>query len=1077
LSGTKHILNITKKRYLFSKGATVLFSLLLIPLIGNSQTDTTKKSMSFDFGITRDMNINLWPIFKRTTSNYEKDKQLLFPIYRSYHNFRNGERRTHILPIFWKDSSRRDENLRIISTYYPSLIHISKDKEEKTKTFTFLELAPRINLLEFKKSPDGLVMQNNLLLFLWYQNNQVTKKSHLIVFPAYWQFKSPIRESHTLFPIYSYGNNLHNKKQYSAITPLFWHLQSPKRSSNLFFPIYWNRKIFNGKDSTISNLVFPVYWSHRDRNTSNKVVFPIVWSLNNFRYKSLTILPLVSFGHNTDKERHHLMVTPLFWHVKRYEGESTTLFPIVWSSTWKTKYENYSSLVVFPVYWAQQSNNNRSQVLLPFVWSKITPYYRSFSFIPLFSVGQSPDKTSGHVIVTPLFWHYKSPDIISNTFFPIWWKRKRFYDDVAQTTNIVFPLYWERKEPSFQRNILFPLVWNFKNTEYHTFTFAPFISKGQSTDGKNSYLAVTPLYWSFKTEQGKGKLLFPLWWQNDRTNNGELSNSSRVVLLYWKYKDIERKHQGLLPLVWKLQNKSNQSFTFFPIISHGQSIDSSRNYLAITPLFWHLKNQERTFNTLFPIWWNRNINDGQYNRHFQLLIPVYFAKWDSLTSKKILFPIIWSLKNLNYKSFTFVPLFSYGQSTDENVKHLAITPLFWYFRNPDGYSASLIPIFWNSKYGEGESAVKWNVIFPIYWRNKGINQNNHVLFPIIWSFNNSLHRSFTIAPLFYIGHSNDNSKHYAVITPLFWHIKKPKSYTNTFLPIWWSSQKEVGNKKIKTDILFPIYLSFNNQHRATKVLFPLVWSFRSSNSHSFTFAPIFSTGQNINGKSHLMVTPLFWKFDSKAKHRRVLFPLFTSYSDTANHKQFDLLLLLVRHSSTPNFSNLSILWPIVEREKSIDYKYFRFAPLVWSKKSPAFNYFTIQPFFYHSLSKENETYRILWELFVHRNQSDVKKSNSILWKVTTWDKYNNGDHDFRLLYLLYANSNVNGKVEKSLFPFYYLTKDNKGNRSLSAFFYFYNSLKRKIPNTKEYYQEERIFWLIRIRSNYKILKQKGIEVE
>jgi hypothetical protein len=151
--------------------------------------------------------------------------------------------------------------------------------------------------------------------------------------------------------------------------------------------------------------------------------------------------------------------------------------------------------------------------------------------------------------------------------------------------------------------------------------------------------------------------------------------------------------------------------------------------------------------------------------------------------------------------------------------------------------------------------------------------------------------------------------------------------------------------------------------------------------------------------------------------------------------------------------------------------------LVWSKKSPAFSYFTIQPFFYHSLSKENETYRILWELFVHRDQSGVKRSNSILWKVTTWDRYTNGDHDFRLLYLLYANSNVNGKVEKSLFPFYYLTKDSNGNRSLSAVFYFYNSLKRKIPNTKEYYQEERIFWLIRIRSNYKVLKQKGIEVE
>ncbi|HPV55627.1 MAG TPA: hypothetical protein PKW61_00745, partial [Tenuifilaceae bacterium] len=69
------------------------------------------------------------------------------------------------------------------------------------------------------------------------------------------------------------------------------------------------------------------------------------------------------------------------------------------------------------------------------------------------------------------------------------------------------------------------------------------------------------------------------------------------------------------------------------------------------------------------------------------------------------------------------------------------------------------------------------------------------------------------------------------------------------------------------------------------------------------------------------------------------------------------------------------------------------------------------------------------------------------------------------------------KVEKSLFPLYYLTKDNNGNKSLSVMLYFYNSLRRKIPNTTEFYQEERIFWLIRIRSNYRILKEKGISVD
>lgn len=1063
---------------LFPLQARLLFLfIILIPIQSLSQTDSTKKSMSFDFGLTRDRNINLWPIYKRTLSEYEKDKQFLFPIYRNYQNFNIGEKRSHLLPIFWKDSSRDEENLRIVSLFYPSLIHLSKDKIEKTKTFTLLEFAPRINLLEFKKSPDGLVMQNNLLFFLWYQNNQLTKKSHLIVFPAYWQFKSPTKETSTLIPLYSYGSYMKGKNHYQVITPLYWHFQSPKRNSNLLLPIWWKRNTISGKDSTTNNLIFPIYWSNRNRFADNKVIFPIIWSLQNVRYKSLSIIPLLSYGHSSNRERQHLILTPLYWHFKRYESESTTLFPLIWKYTWKTKYENTSSLVVFPLYWQQQNNKERSLILLPFIWSKNSPYYHSFSFIPLLSIGYSPDKTVGHVIVTPLLWHYKSPEITSNTFFPIWWNRVKSFGKEIQKTNIIFPLYWAKKDPSYQSNVFFPLIWNFKNPDYHTFTVIPLFAKGQSSDGKNSYLAISPLYWIFKTEYGKSKLLFPLWWQNDKTEQGEIISSSRVVLLYWKYKDSERKHQGLFPVVWKLKNMSNQSFTIFPLFSQGRTTDSTRRYLAITPLFWHLRNQERTFNTFFPIWWERDKIENKDTLHFNLLLPIYLSKSDNYKSKKILFPIIWSLKNLNYQSFTFVPLFSIGRSSDENTHHLTLTPLFWYFRNPDGYSASLIPLFWNSRYGEGESTVKWNVIFPIYWSNRDSQQNNHVLAPLLWSFNNSRYNSFTLAPLFSFGHNNDKTKRHLIISPLFWYLKNQTGSTKTFLPIWWSSHNEINKRVSQTDIIFPIYWSFSNNQRTAKVIFPLVWIFKSSKSHSFTFAPMYSHGENTNGRTYLMVSPLYWKFDSKVQHRKILFPIFTSYRDTSNRKRFDVLFFLVRRNSSPNSSSLSILWPIIERTKEIDYRYFRFAPLVWSKKSPTFSYFTIQPFFYKSSSKEQETLRILWELYVNRNVLGVKKANSILWKFATWDKYANGDHEFRLLYLLFSNSDVDGKVEKSLFPLYYLTKEKNGNRSLSVFLYFYNSLKRKIPNTKEYYQEERIFWLIRIRSNYSILKQKGIEVE
>jgi hypothetical protein len=165
------------------------------------------------------------------------------------------------------------QNLRILSTFYPSIVHTSKNFRENTTTFTFVELAPRINILEFKKSPDGLIMQNNLLFFLWFKNNQLTQKSHLVVFPIYWDFSSPRRESSTLIPLYSYGSYANKTKKYLAITPLYWNLESQKRTTNILLPVWWNRAIRTNYDTVRNNTLFPIYYSHSDRLQNNRCYF------------------------------------------------------------------------------------------------------------------------------------------------------------------------------------------------------------------------------------------------------------------------------------------------------------------------------------------------------------------------------------------------------------------------------------------------------------------------------------------------------------------------------------------------------------------------------------------------------------------------------------------------------------------------------------------------------------------------------------------------------------------------------------------------------------------------------------
>jgi hypothetical protein len=138
------------------------------------------------------------------------------------------------------------------------------------------------------------------------------------------------------------------------------------------------------------------------------------------------------------------------------------------------------------------------------------------------------------------------------------------------------------------------------------------------------------------------------------------------------------------------------------------------------------------------------------------------------------------------------------------------------------------------------------------------------------------------------------------------------------------------------------------------------------------------------------------------------------------------------------------------------------------------SYFSIQPFYYFSRYPESENYYIFWQLFTYKNEFNLVKSSSVLWKVLNYDRYNNGDREFRILYLLFARVNKDGNIERSVFPFYYYSLQSNGNKTLSVLFYFYNSIKRKIPDTNRFYQEERIFWFIRLRSNYKKLKEEGL---
>lgn len=1307
-----------------------VFSLLMLLCVSSTQgqTDTIKSEMHFDLGITRDMNINLWPIFKRYKTKESNELQVVFPIFKYKRYYKNPSKSSHFFPIYWSDSSSKGKDLRLLSFYYPSIFRISKDFERNTSSFKFVELVPEINFMEVTKSADGLFVQNNMLFMLWFKNDLALHRSHFIFFPVYWSFNNPQYSTHTIFPLTSWGTYNQNKENYFAITPIywhfnktdgyrnvlfplwwnrmhasdnnktytnlfaplywslrdnernnkvlfpiiwkfknsrtnsftfapilswgksyntnnsylvvtpiFWHFSRENSSSNILFPLLWNNRYGSGKDAVSNTLLFPIYWSHQDERKNNKVLFPIIWSLRNPTYHSFTFAPLFSAGHSTDSTRNHIIVTPLIWHFKKGESTRNVLFPIWWyKNTGQGEY-SYRSNIIFPLYWSFVDIGVKTQILFPIVWNLKNENYSSFTFAPLFSSGRSASSNSGHLIITPLFWHFQNGDNCNNVLFPIWWYSNKGVGNNRVYSNILFPIYFRVKDKLNDNTIVFPIHWSLKNPKYHSYTFFPFYSSGSSTNGakahlivtplywrftsgenrksilfpvwfntqnsvadkennfkvifpfywaykdksknnevlfpiiwnlrdtlynklivvplfsgghskdnKYGYLMVTPLYWHFKINEGYRNILFPIWWNKKRGTGDKLVYSNLIIPFYWANKNKHNNNKVVFPIIWSIKNTHYSSLTVAPIFSKGISSDSTKTHLAITPLFWQFRNGYDYKNVLFPIWWDTKRSFGKDAEYNKVLFPLYWSHKNRWENNKVLFPIVWSLNNDRYKSFTFAPIFSIGHSTDSIRSHFVCTPLFWHFnnrnrksdvlfpifwsfknnqtstsilfpivwnfKNPDYSSYNIIPLisighsidgtwrhfvatplFWNiirgddkdrffipiwwyHKRGSGEEETRSNIVLPIYWSHKDSYKNFAILFPLVWSFKNSEYQSFTFAPLFSFGHSTENRREHAVVTPLFWHFKNLYSSHNILFPIYWNSKKGIGEKAKYTNVLFPIYLSVRDEKKNNRILFPIVWNLNNSKYSSTTVLPLFSFGHSPDfTKKHLVVTPLFWKIQRTEYKKVLFFPFYSHYTDITGKSKNSSLVFIFRHHKEKDRKTVSIIWPICEFTKDVNYRYFRFAPIIWYKNAPTSRYFSIQPFYLQVSDSTSKSYYILWQLFTHKNYFNEKVSNNILWKAITWDRYNNKDYEFRIFYLLYANVKKQGNVERSLFPLYQYSHQQNGNKSLALLFYFYTSSRRKIPETKEYYQEQRIFWFIRVRSNYKVLKAKGIK--
>jgi len=1085
-----------------------------------AQEDTSRNEMGFDLGITRGWNIDLWPLLRIQKTEEKRDIQLVWPIFKYQTHFQRKENTTRLLPLFVADSSERIRDLRLGSVYYPSLFRFTNSYERQVKSFKLLELAPEINFFEVSRSLDGLFIKNNAFFFIWYKNDRSNDRLHLVLFPVYWQFHHRERWSYTLFPIYTSGTNHQGQTRYSAITPLYWHFTKPGSYRNVLFPFYWNRRdsvsgynvfapvvwqfsnpryrsftlfpLYSGGSSTkykkgyrvVTPLfwqvyngdfrfttlfpvywrsenglgynrrqfsaVLPFYWARRSNLETSRTFWPFVWQRKDPMYQSLTVVPLFSAGHSPDNSRRHLAITPFFWNWVNGSAESNTLFPIFFS---------------------YRDDDTDNRVLFPLVWSLRNPRSSSFAILPFFTTSRTTDGLRKSFSVTPLFWHVKTPRHCTNIFVPVLWNSTRYYQDDTLRRTLLAPLYWAMKDKKRENVVLFPFYWKIHNRQYHSSTVVPFVSMGKSKDSLRRHLVVTPFYWYFKSPSAESYSLFPLWWNRKSTDVKENSHFNVVFPIYWTFSNERRRADVVFPIAWSFRNRTYKSFTLFPIYSGGYANDGKREYRAISPLYWHFRTKKAQSNTLFPLIWNRTLYKPKDTILRNVVFPLLWSFRSKEKNNLVLLPVVWSLQNPDYRSFTFLPVFSVGSSPNHSKQHRVVTPVFWQIKTYGVSSTILFPFWWDTRTGFGKSGTVSQILFPLYWRYDDAYSSNRVVFPLVFINRTDKYRSVTVLPFYSGGKSDGGKRGHRMVTPFYWAFWNRDSRNNLFIPFYWGKIKGSSSHRV----LFPIYYSYSNPTRSGEIVFPIAWAMRSKTYRSFTLFPLVSVGKSTDGsRRHLALPPLFWSFKSPERYFSTLVPLYTHSIDSTGNCRFSLLYFVLRYSKMDERKSFNFLWPMCEYASDQRYKYFRVTPIIWYKKSPESSYFSVQPLFYYHSDPRSNTFNLLGILYQRSNVYGYRVSNGILWKAVYWNRYANLDREIRVLYLLYANVNREGERERSLFPFYSLRSSANGNRSVSVFLSFYNSFRKRVPGTNEFYQEQKLFWFIRYRSNIRSLEQKGV---
>lgn len=1081
---------------------TVLFPLLfthtnkdftnftLFPLVHYDKT--------FDW-LNPKTNLVVTPLFwhKRTT---EFNRNIFFPIYWQKNEYwkHDSSKRTFVFPVYYtyKSNAYKSKAFIPVVWYKRSIVDTS------------------LTVFPLYWQSHGANQSNHLLFPFWYKYKQVTRydtiyKQYFIPFVFYKTWNK--EKSLTVFPFYSkkasvYGSSSKyifpvyyaekdNNHSFKSLLPLYFYNKNRQAKFHLLLPVWYHKKRYSEDDTIKTNLILPVYYSYKSKWENTRLIVPILYK-NEYRYKSrkvdwhektFALFPFY-FKNESNNNSKTIGITPLYWAHDSYDKDLKinrtykTLFPVWWYKNILVDSLPYlKSNTIFPVWFSKTNKQYQHKVLFPIVWKYQDTGYKNITVFPFYHNYALSNKSYQLSAYTPFVWRVKGDSLSKYFIFPFVWSDKHVRKNDTIDNTVIFPFYWHYKNSVHNNTTLFPFYWKYKDQQHKSVTVIPFVHFEQTGYDSNAVkqLSVYPLLY---------------------TTRSKSLNQTTFLPLYFSKQTKDEKNTVVFPLWWSTKDSFHQSSLLIPFYYRNKEYKGLTT-TAVTPLFWNLKAPGYSRNVLFPVWFSGTDSNSTYRCLFPLyyreklankttitaITPLFWKTKSPEMKSHVLFPIWWSKTDSFQKSRTLFPLFHYQSSRDNAHKLIGITPLYWYYKDGSYTSKTLFPLWFNKK-DTGKYAYQSNFIFPLVYTYQSENKSTLHVYPLVFANKTPAKKSFLFIPLYFhdIRFSKTSTERRTMLTPLVWINRDSNDVIfNRFriLPLFWHKSLQGKYYSKTSNTLFPIYFDVKKQSSNDSaitnitrkhVLFPIVWSFVSNNSKSLTLFPVYHFNKDTLSQN-LAITPLFWSIKNVKKEQHFLWPLYNynRLKDNSNTR-FNIAYFLYRYQKTDKVKSWSFLWPLVQRIKGNNYSYFHAAPFVWYKKSDSMNYFSVQPLFFSQRTNVSKRFQLLWQLYSYRHTFNVKTTNSFLWRTFYKDQYVNGDYETRLLYKLYADVKKDSSTERGLFPLYNIQQSKNGDYYKAYCLNIYQKTKTQIPNTSDYYIEEKIFWYIRLRSNFNYLKQKGV---